>query len=106
VSSGIRIEVPDGAAAGEVWGPELGLPSGKKVQFRRGTGKDVRLALAAVGQPFDGTRYLYALIARTVRIDGKPVTMEGVDDMDADDAERLLEEVRKPRPSREAPAGA
>ena len=104
MSKGIRIEVPDGTAAGEVWGPDLVLPSGKKAQFRRGTGKDVRLALAAVGQPFDGTRYLYALIARTARIDGKPVTMEGMDEIDAEDAEKLLEEARKPRPSPAAPA--
>ncbi len=106
MNQGIKIEVPDGSAAGEVWGPDLALPSGKKAQFRRGTGKDVRLALAAVGQPFDGTRYLYALIARMAKIDGKPTTMEGMDDLDAEDAEKLLEEVRKPRPSPAAPAPA
>lgn len=104
MSEGIRIEVPDAAPA-DVWGPEVALPSGAKVRFRRGKGKDVRLALAAVGQPFDGTRYLYALIARTTLIDGKPVTMEGVDDLDADDVEKLLEEARKGRPP-VAPAAA
>lgn len=103
--SGIRIELPEGAIAGEGWGEEFALPSGKKAQFRRSTGKDVRLALAAVGQPFDSTRYLYALIARTGRIEGKPITMEGMDEIDAEDAETLLEEVRKPRPSPAAPAG-
>lgn len=100
----ITIAVPEGDDAGAVWGAERLLPSGKGVRFRRGTGKDVRLALAAVGQPFDGTRYLSALIARTARIEGRTITMEGMDALDAEDAEALLEAVRKPRPSRPAPA--
>ncbi|HUC16983.1 MAG TPA: hypothetical protein VMA37_04755 [Acetobacteraceae bacterium] len=104
MSEGIRIKVPDAVASGDVWGPEIELPSGTKVQFRRGTGKDVRLALTAVGQPFDSTRYLYAMIARTSRFDGKQITMEAVDDLDAEDVERLLEEARKPSPSPKAPA--
>ena len=102
MTEGIRIEVPEAPA--QMWGPEIALPSGAKATFRRGTGKDVRLALAAVGQPFDSTRYLYALIARMAKIDGKPVTMEGMDELDAEDAEKLLEEVRKPGASRKEPA--
>jgi hypothetical protein len=100
---GITITVPD-APTPDV--PEIELPSGRKARFRRGTGKDVRLALSAVGQPFDGTRYLYALIARMAMIDGKPTTMEAIDDLDAEDAEMLLEEVRKPRPSPITPVSA
>ena len=99
----VEIVIPETTAAVPD-GREVTLPSGKKASFRRGTGKDVRLALAAVGQPFDSTRYLYALIARTAKIDGRPTTMEAIDEIDAEDAETLLEEVRKPSPSPKAPA--
>lgn len=98
MSGGITVEVPDGAAEDE---PPFDLPSGAKASMRRGKGRDVRLAMMAVGQPFDSGKYLFAMIARRTKVDGKQLTLEAIDDMEEADVERLMEEVQKGRPSRE-----
>jgi hypothetical protein len=94
---GITIQIPDAALADE--GRDVTLPSGAVARIRRAKGKDVRLAMMAVGQPFDPGRYSFAVIARTVKIDGKPITMEQVDELDGDDATALMAEVNSARPS-------
>lgn len=62
------------------------LPSGKEVIFRRGKGRDLRMALMAAGPKADTFRILSALVAQLALIEGKRTTMEALDDMDLDDA--------------------
>ncbi len=99
MSDGLRVEVPDAPQPADE--REFELPSGRKGVMRRAKGKDIRLAMMAVGQPFDSGKYLFAMIARRTKIDGKQLALEQLDEMDEEDVERLLEEVQKGRPSRE-----
>ncbi|HUC16455.1 MAG TPA: hypothetical protein VMA37_02075 [Acetobacteraceae bacterium] len=100
MSTGITIDIPENAQGDE--GREVSLPSGAVARIRRAKGKDVRKALMMVGQPFDPSRYSFAMIACITKIDGKGITMEGMDDLDADDVVALMTEVNGGRPSPEA----
>lgn len=71
------------------------LPSGKKVIFLRGKGRDLRLALMAAGPGADQYRILFAIIAQLALIDGKKTTMEAIDMMDLDDVLDLQGEAGK-----------
>lgn len=88
-SMGIKLEVPESITA-EEFGPELELPSGRKARQRPGKGRDVRMAMLAVGQPFDQYRYTFAMIARRTLVDGKPITAESLDEMSEADVMVLL----------------
>lgn len=71
------------------------LPSGKKVIFLRGKGRDLRMALMAAGPGADQYRILFAIISQLALIDGKRMTMEGIDDLDFDDVMELQGEAGK-----------
>jgi len=105
-NAGIKIEIPDTAAAPVEEIRTVPLPSGAVATIRPGKGKDIRLALMAVGTPFDTGRYRFALLARKVKIDGKQLTMEEVDELPEGDVETLMVEVNGERPSPTAPAGS
>lgn len=85
------------------------LPSGKEVIFRKGKGRDLRVALMAAGPGADQYRILMALIAQLATIDGKKTTFEAVDDMDLDDVmtlQREASEVLLPLAKRPIPKAA
>jgi hypothetical protein len=98
-NSGITIDVPEAAAAPAVPEREVPLPSGAVATIRPGKGKDIRLALMAVGTPFDAGRYRFALLARKVKIGGKQLTMEQMDELSEDDVEALMVEASGQSPS-------
>jgi len=91
--TGLTIEVPDAVPA--VGSAEITLPSGAVATIRQGTGRDLRLAQMAVGQPFDPLRFEYALLAQVATVDGKPVRMEQIDAMRIDDVLELQAAVNR-----------
>jgi len=98
----VEVIIPDAPAVGSVE-HEIVLPSGKKAVIRQGTGKDSRLAMMAVGLPFDWGKYRYAVAAMVTKIDGKQITMEAIDAMPIADALALqgaVEEQNFPTPPR------
>lgn len=97
-SAGIRIDVPTTIAT-EEFGPELELPSGRRARQRPGRGRDVRMAMLAVGEPFDQYKYAFAMIARRTLIDGKAITAESLDDMGEADVMVLLSGVDGAHPT-------
>lgn len=103
---GITIEIPDAAVAPAEEVRTVPLPSGATATIRPGKGRDIRLALMAVGTPFDSGRYRFALMARKIKIDGRQLTLEAMDELPEDDVETLMVEVSGPSPSPKAPAGS
>jgi len=89
----MEIQLPDPTPANG--GHEITLPSGAKATVRQGTGKDLRLAQMATGQPFDALKFEFALIAQVVTVDGKPVRMEQLDGMRIDDVLALQAETNR-----------
>ncbi|MGH7120611.1 MAG: hypothetical protein ACREFP_16750 [Acetobacteraceae bacterium] len=86
--SGITIEIPDAAVA-PAGTTEITLPSGAVAAVRQGTGRDLRLAQMAAGQPFDALKFEYALLAQVATVEGKLVRMEQIDAMRIDDVLEL-----------------
>jgi len=72
---------------------DVPLPSGKKASIRRGKGRDLVLASRMAGGGTDTIRLTYGIIAVLTRIDGKPITIEDVDEMDLPDVMKLMGEV-------------
>jgi hypothetical protein len=69
---------------------EVTLPSGKVAVIEQFKGKHVRLAMRNAGTDTD--QYLYHLIAMLTTIEGQPVVMEDLDDMEGRDVMRLMAE--------------
>lgn len=68
----------------------LVLPSGKTATMKPYKGKHIRQAQKAAGS--DETKLVYAIIAITTEIDGKPVVMEDLDEMSGPDVLKLMGE--------------
>lgn len=89
------IPIPVGIAEGIKIRAEFDLPSGGHVIIRQGKGRDLRLGLMAAGPGADQYRILFSLMARVATIDGKMVTLEGIDEMDLEDVQTLIQEGSK-----------
>ena len=74
---------------------EFELPSGKKVQMRKGKGRDLRLALMAAGPRADQYRIMLALIMQLSLVDGKKVPFELTDEWDMEDVLELTTQARQ-----------
>lgn len=66
------------------------LPSGKTATFEKFKGMHVRKASQMVDG--DTSKIIFAMIALTVQIDGAPVVMEDIDEMDGADVLELMGE--------------
>ena len=71
----------------------LPLPSGKVAMIRAGKGRDVILAGRVVNAGKEPMAFAMALMAQLTTIDGKPIVMEDLEEMDIEDVMVLLEEV-------------
>lgn len=69
---------------------EITLPSGKVALIEQFKGKHVRLAQRNAGTDTDA--FLYHLIAMLTTIDGNPVVLEDLDEMEGRDLMRLMAE--------------
>lgn len=66
------------------------LPSGRKAETRKYKGRDIREAQRiADGDP---GKITFALIAMSTTIDGQPIAMEDLDEMDGPDVLKLMGE--------------
>lgn len=102
----VEITIPDPI---EQKGTEVRLPSGARATIRVGTGRDARLAVLATGQPFDQTKFSYAVAAQVAKIDGKPLTVEAIDAMPIADSMALVAavtEINFPTPPKPDDASA
>lgn len=68
----------------------LDLPSGAKAEILPFKGKHVRIAQIQAGT--DQSKYLFSIISQCCQIDGKPVIMEDLDEMDGADVLALMGE--------------
>ncbi len=69
---------------------EFNLPSGKKASIQKFKGLDVlRAQRMADG---DSDKVMFAMIATSVLIDGNPIVMEDLEEMDGFDVVRLMGE--------------
>lgn len=66
------------------------LPSGRIADARPGKGKDLRLAARMVGEVNEPIYYEFALVAIKVLVDGRPITLEDLEEMSDTDAAELL----------------
>ena len=66
----------------------LVLPSGKTAIMKPYKGKQIRQAQKAAGG--DETKLVYAIIALTTEIEGKPIVMEDLDEMSGPDVLKLM----------------
>lgn len=69
---------------------EIILPSGAKATIEPFKGKHVRVAQLMADK--DTSKYMYAIIAQIVKIDGQGITMEDLDDMPGADTLSLMGE--------------
>lgn len=68
----------------------LTLKSGKVAEITPGKGKHVRAAQRLVSGNPDESAYFPALMSQIVTIDGKPITMEDVDELPMGDYMQLM----------------
>lgn len=69
------------------------LPSGRAAVIRPGKGRDVKRAFQMAGPDGGNTGVLFGMIAVKVTLDGRPLTIEDVDDLLDADVFVLLGEV-------------
>lgn len=69
------------------------LPSGAKAMIRKGKGRDLVQAARMAGGANDGIKLTYGIIATLAQIDGKPIVIEDVEEMDLRDVMTLMGEV-------------
>ena len=93
--SGIAVEVPETTVAGEGWGPEIALPSGRKAQVRPVTGRMLIQAQRLAGRDATPLESNCATIAVGCRIDARALRYEEAQDLVAGDIQALVEEVNK-----------
>jgi hypothetical protein len=74
----------------EVAGKEINLPSGKVAVIVPFKGKHVREAQRIAGG--DVSNIMFAMISLTTSIDGNPILMEDMDEMDGSDVLALMGE--------------
>ncbi|HUY26143.1 MAG TPA: hypothetical protein VMV27_01875 [Candidatus Binataceae bacterium] len=68
---------------------DFNLPSGKHAQIRKGVGRDLVQAMKNAGPDADVMTITYALVAQLTLIDGHPIVLEDVLDMDLTDLNKL-----------------
>src|SRR5579871_914751 len=73
------------------------LASGKVAEIRKGKGKDAirvmsRLMAETKGPNLDLGRMMFLLTAELVRVDGKPIAIEDLEEMELGDTLRLMGE--------------
>lgn len=68
------------------------LPSGRTASIRKGKGRDLIQASRMAGGASDGIKISMAIIAVLTLIDGEPLVIEQVEDMDLNDVMKLLAE--------------
>jgi hypothetical protein len=66
------------------------LPSGKEAKVRPYKGRDIREAFKIADG--DNSKMIFAIIAKTVTVDGKAVLTEDLDEMDGGDVMALISE--------------
>lgn len=67
---------------------QITLPSGRKAVQRSFKGRDIRLAQRLADG--ESSTLIFAIISTVTTIDGKPVTIEELDDMDGFDCMELM----------------
>ncbi|WP_242472444.1 phage tail assembly protein [Ectothiorhodospira mobilis] len=73
--------------------PEITLGDGRKAAIRKGKGRDLLTASRMAGGTNEPMKIAYGLIAALATVDGKPLTIEDVEDMDLGDVLKLQGEV-------------
>lgn len=69
----------------------LTLSTGQVATVRPGKGRDIRIAARSVNAAQDPMGYAMALMACLTMIDGKPIVLEDLDEMELEDVNALME---------------
>lgn len=60
------------------------LPSGRKCIIKKGKGKNITEAMKTAGK--EGERFLFAMICQLTTVDGNPIVIEDLEEMELKDA--------------------